>query len=127
MRYWDYKRKYDPDHGRYVYKHVYGEGMFDSIQNFGRKLLGKTVKKTMIDVTKKAATAALDKSAKKTGEFVGNRAGDKIVELLRRKNGVSDENSVPNKKPSTTKTNPLTEYEINERVNQLLSGGRLRK
>ena len=27
----------------------------------------------------------------------------------------------------TTKVEPLTDYEINERVNQILSGGRLRK
>ena len=28
---------------------------------------------------------------------------------------------------TTTKVEPLTDFEINERVNQLLSGGRMRK
>ena len=47
--------------------------------------------------------------------MVEKKAGDKIIELLYKK------------KKGKTETKQLTDYEINERVNQLLSGGKIRK
>lgn len=47
--------------------------------------------------------------------MVEKKAGDKIIELLHKK------------KKGKTETKLLTDYEINERVNQLLSGGKIRK
>ena len=103
----EFKMRYDPKIGRYVKKHIYtdeihGEGLTDIFKSVGRKLFGKTAK----EIAKKAATSA----ATKTGEHLGNRAGDKIVQLLSKK-----------------QPKPLTDFEIAQRVNQLISGGKIRK
>ena len=77
--------------------HINGEEILDTIKS----IVGETAKK--------AASKAVDK----TGNYVGNKAGDKIIQLL--------------PMPTIPEDKPLTDYEINERVNQLLSDGTLRK
>ena len=109
------KMRYDPETGRYVKKHIYtdeihGEGLTDIFKLVGRKLFGKTAK----EIAKKAATTAATSAATKTGEHLGNRAGDKIVQLL-------------SKKQPKQINQPLTDFEIAQRVNQLISGGKIRK
>ena len=45
MRQSEFKRKYDPELGRYVKKkHIYGEGIMGVLKSVGRKMFGKTVK-----------------------------------------------------------------------------------
>ena len=85
-RHSEFKKKYNPELGRYVKQHIYtrethGEGLMDVLKSFGSKLFGKTAK----EMTKKAATTAATKAAEKNGEHLGNKAGDKIVQLLRKK------------------------------------------
>ena len=107
--------------GRYVKKHIYREGVTDVFKTIGRKLFGKTMKEAAKTATKKA----VQKAATKTGEYVGEKAGDKIVQLLSKKN-----KNTKTQAPTTPTKNPqkeLTDYEINERVNQLLSGGQMRR
>ena len=77
----EFKMKLDPELGKYTRQHIwsgersiYGEGMMDVFKSFGSKLFGKTVK----SAAKKAVTAA----ATKTGEHVGKKAGNKIVQML---------------------------------------------
>ena len=114
MRQSEFKRRYDPELGRYTRQHIYGEGMMDVFKSFGSKLFGKTMKKA----AKKAVTAA----ATKTGEHVGKKAGDKIVQML------SATSRNPPAKKVTFKTIPnkkMTQQEINQRVNSILSGGKL--
>ena len=113
MRQSEFKRRYDPELGRYTRQHIYGEGMMDVFKSFGSKLFGKTMKKA----AKKAVTAA----ATKTGEHVGKKAGDKIVQML----------SKSNNKPKVTfnknvETIP-SEKELNQSLINLLSGGSTRK
>ena len=74
MRQSELKRKYDPELGRYVKKHIYGEGISNVMKSIGSRVLGKTTK----ELAKRAAT----KAAEKTGDYVGKKAGDKIIELL---------------------------------------------
>ena len=107
--------------GRYVKKHIYGEGVTDVFKTIGRKLFGKTMKEAAKTATKKA----VKKAATKTGEYAGETAGDKIVQLLikKTKNTKTPAATTPTKNPQKE----LTDYEINERVNQLLSGGQMRK
>ena len=69
-------------------------------------------------------------AATKTGEYVGKKAGDKIVKMLSK----SGESKKTSKKLTfnndiTVKTIPkkMTDQEINQRVNQILSGGKIRK
>ena len=78
MRQSEFKKKYDPELGRYTKQHIYGEGVMDVFKSFGSKLFGKTTKKTAKTATTKAITTA----ATKTGEHVGKKAGDKIIEML---------------------------------------------
>ena len=63
----------------------------------------------------------------KTGEHVGKKAGDKIVKMLP-KSGKSK--NVPKKVTfnETVKTIPkkMTDQKINQRVNQILSGRKIR-
>ena len=120
-RHSELKIRYDPEIGRYVKKHVYtgeihGKGLTDIFKSIGSKLFGKTAK----EMTKKAATTA----ATKTGEHLGNKAGEKIVQLLSKKQ--------PNQQTvqqtiSKAVERPLTDFEIAQRVNQLISGGKMRK
>ena len=107
-------------------KRVYGEGISDIFKSVGSKIFGKTAKKAAESATKSAAT----KAATITGEYAGKKAGDKIVELLSKKKttttSVMIEPSLP-KQPSLSEPNVLTAQEVNDRVNKLLSGGKLRR
>ena len=122
MRPSEFKKRYDPNLDRYVMKHVhdetiYSEGFSDVVKSVGKKLFGKTAK-------------SIAKTATKTGEYVGKKAGDKIVELLSKKKTTTpsvqmEPNiSIP---PSLSQPKELTSDEINDRVNMLLSGGMLRR
>ena len=82
MRQSDFKKRYDPELGRFTRQHVYGEGVMDVFKNFGSKILGQTLKK----VAKTAATKAVTTAATKTGEHVGKKAGDKIIQMLSKSN-----------------------------------------
>ena len=78
----EFKKKYDPELGRYTKQHIYGEGVMDVFKSFGSKLFGKTMKKA----AKTVATKAITTAATKTGEHVGKKAGDKIIEMLSKSN-----------------------------------------
>ena len=112
MRQSEFKRKLDPELGRYTRQHIYGEGLMDVFKSFGSILFGKTMKKAAKKGVEKAVTAA----ATKTGEHVGKKAGDKIVQML-------------SKNPPAKKVtfNTPTEKELNQTLINLLSGGSTRK
>ena len=78
MRQSEFKKKPDPELGRYTRQHIYGEGMMDVFKSVGKKIFGKTMKKAAKKGAQKAVTAA----ATKTGGHVGKKAGDKIVQML---------------------------------------------
>ena len=82
MRQSEYKKKLDPELGRYTRQHIYGEGITDVFKSFGKAIFGKTMKKAAKKGVEKAVTAA----ATKTGEHVGKKAGDKIVQMLTKSN-----------------------------------------
>ena len=103
--------------GRYTRQHIYGEGITDVFKSVGSKLFGKTMKKA----AKKAVTAA----AAKTGEHVGKKAGDKIVQMLTKSN--NKPKVTFNKNVETIPNKTMTQQEINQRLNNLLSGGSTRK
>ena len=121
MRKSEIKMKLDPELGRYARQHIYGEGMMDVFKSIGSKLFGKTMKKAAKKGVEKAVTAA----ATKTGEHAGKKAGDKIVQMLSK--GTSP------KKPTAKKVNfnknvkTITQKEIDQMLNNLLSGGSTRK
>ena len=116
MRQSEFKKKYDPELGRYTKQHIYGEGVMDVFKSFGSKIFGKTIKKT----AKTAATKAITTAATKTGEHVGKKAGDKIIEMLSKSN-------TPKKvtfDEATIKRNPtkkITRQDINQRLNYILN------
>ena len=83
----------------------------------------------MKKAAKTATKKAFQKAATKTGEYAGEKAGDKIIQLLSKKNtktpiAASPVATTPIENPQSRE---LTDYEINERVNQLLSGGQMRR
>ena len=95
MRQSDFKKRYDPELGRFTRQHIYGEGVMDVFKNFGSKILGQTLKKAV----KTAATKAVTTAATKTGEHVGKKAGDKIIQMLSKSNTpkkVTFDETVPN-------------------------------
>ena len=115
------KRRYDPTIDRYVKKdihtgEIYGEGLMDIFKSVRRKLFSKTAK----DIAKKGAKSATNKAVTKIGEHIGNRAGEKIVQLLKKKQPIQQP-------PKNTTSEPLTDFEIAQRVNRLISGGKLTK
>ena len=113
----------DPELGRYTRQHIYGEGMMDVFKSVGKKIFGKTMKKAAKRGAKKAMTAA----ATKTGEHVGKKAGDKIVQLLSN-GGVAPPRNPPAKKVTFNKNvETISQQEIDQMMNKLLSGGSTRK
>ena len=122
-----FKKIYDPKYDRYVKKHIYtgeiyGEGLMDIFRSVRNKLFSRTAK----DIAKKTASMAANKAASatatKVGEHLGNKAGDKIVQLLSKK---QPPNQLPQPQPPNQQ--PLTDFEIAQRVNQLISGGKMMK
>ena len=119
----EFKKKFNPELGRYVKQHIYtreihGEGLMDILKSIGNKLSGKTAK----EIAKKAATKAATSAATKTGEHFGNKAGDKIVQLLSKKQ--------PKQTIEQTVSEverPLTDFEIAERVNRIIAGGKIKR
>ena len=123
MRQSEFKMKLDPELGRYTRQHIYGEGIMDVFKSFGKKIFGKTMKKA----AKKSGEKVLTMAATKTGEHAGKNAGDKIVQML------SKEKVAPTKKRSNKKVTfnknveTMTQQEIDQTLNNLLSGGSTRK
>ena len=126
MRHCEFKKRYDPRLGKYVKKRVYGEGISDVFKAVGSEIFGRTAKKA----AESAAKSATKKAVIATSEYAGKKAGDKIVELLSNNKtttpSVMIEPSLP-KQLSLSEPNVLTAQEVNDRVNQLLSGGKLRR
>ena len=116
----EYKKRFDPELGRYTRQHVYGEGITDVFKSIGSKLFGKTVKSAAKKGAKKAVTAA----ATKTGEYAGKKAGDKIVQMLS-KGRVAPPRNPPAKKVTFKPVPKNTQQDINRRVNAILSGGKI--
>ena len=102
MRQSEFKKKYDPDTGKFSRKHIYGEGIMDSVKSFlGRKPTKKKV--TFAPPPKPSPTAT-------------KKAGDKIVKMLSGKN------------PPSRKTNrQMTQQEINNNVLKIMSGSGKKK
>ena len=94
MRQSEFKKKHDLDTQKFSRKHIYGEGIMDSVKSF---LTKKPTKKkvTFTPPPKPSPTAT-------------KKAGDKIVKMLSGKN------------PPSRKTN--NRQEINNRVLQIMSG-----
>ena len=78
MKQSEFKKRYDPDLGRFTRQHIYGEGVMDVFKNIGTKVFGQTLKKAV----KTAADKAITTAASKTGEHVGKKVGDKIISML---------------------------------------------
>ena len=49
----EFKKRFDPELGRYTRQHIYGEGITDVFKSVGSKLFGKTMKKAAKKVLKK--------------------------------------------------------------------------
>ena len=120
MRQSDFKKKLDPELGRYTRQHIYGEGMMDVFKSVGKKIFGKTMKKA----AKKSAEKVVTTAATKTGEHVGKKAGDKIVQMLSK----GSSQKPPAKKVTFNKNvESISQQEIDQMLNNLLSGGSTRK
>ena len=132
MRQSEYKKKFDPELGKFTIQHIYGEGgvegggIKDVFKSIGSKLFGKTVK----SAAKKGAKKALTSAATKTGEYAGKKAGDKIVQLLSKEKAPMGGVRALRAAPKTPLLNPpakkISQQEINRRVNSILSGGKIR-
>ena len=128
MRQSEFKRRFDPELGRYVKKNIYDESIVGGniFTSIASKLFGKTTK----ELAKKGVKTAAEKAVTKTGEHIGNKAGDKIVQLLSKKpppilpQPKVTLDPVGSSKPSAK---PLSDMEIADRVNQIISGGKLRR
>ena len=89
------------------------------------RLVQNYLEKQSNQLLKKGVKKALTTAATKTREHVGKKAGDKIVQMLS-KGGIAPPRKPPVKKV-TFKTTPkkITQQEINQRVNAILSRGKI--
>ena len=98
MRQSEFKKKYDPDTGKFSRKHIYGEGIMDTVKSFlGKKPTRKKV--TFTPPPKPTLTT-------------NKNAGDKIVKML------------SGEKPPSRK---MTQQEINNKMLQIMSGSGRKK
>ena len=100
----EFKKKYDPDMGKFSRKHIYGEGIMNTVKSFLGKKPTKRVKFTV-------------PPPKPTPAITTKKAGDKIVKML------SGENT-PSRKTNKRK---MTQQEINNKVLQIMSGSGKKK
>ena len=114
MNVFEYKKRYDPELGRYVKKNIYS----------GEIQTGGGLTDFFKSAIKKAVKRGFQKVARKTGEKVSKKAGDKITQLLKSENEpFQPSQDFQERSPQT----PMSQEEINERINRLMSGGKLRK
>ena len=109
MRRSEFKKKYDPELGRFTRQHIYGEGIMDVFKNIGPKVFGQ--------IAKKAATKPITTAATKTGEHVGEKAGDKIIEFLSRKKKTQK----PKKVTFDVPTTPVSQQDRYQQLGYILS------
>ena len=129
MKQSEFKKRYDPELGRFTRQHIYGEGVMDVLKNIGAKVFGQTLKKA----AKTAASKAVTTAATKTGEHVGKKAGDKIISMLTKsktpktvtfdepvakKTGDEIVKILSASKPVTV---PISQQEMNQRLGLILS------
>ena len=98
--------------------------MTDIFKSVGSKLFAETMKKTLKTGIQKGAEKAIENAATKTGNYAANTAGDKIIQLLSKK---QPKQSSVKQTVSEDTEKPLTQSEINMRINRLISGGKIRK
>ena len=106
MRQSEFKRKYDPEMGKYVRQHIYGEGIIDTVKSFF-----KPTQKNPKPPTKPPKKVRLDLPS---SSAVNKKSGDEIVKLLSRESS-----------PSTKPSRKMSQQEINNRVLQITSGGKI--
>ena len=126
MKQSEFKKRYDPELGRFTRQHIYGEGVMDVFKNIGAKVFGQTRKKA----AKTAATKAVTTAATKTGEHVGEKAGEKLIKFLSRKKRTHPPKQVTFDEPITqakvdtiakTITKPMTQQDRYQRLGLILS------
>ena len=111
MKQSEFKKRYDPELGRFTRQHIYGEGVMDVLKNIGSNVFGQALKKAAKTATNKAITTA----ATKTGEHVGKKAGDKIISML-------SKSKTPKK---VTFDEPITQAKKSgEEIAKILSNGK---
>ena len=129
VRQCDYQMTYDPTLDEYVYRHVHddspkeGSGLFSSLGNNALKLMSK---KAVSDLASLAAKKAVEIASSTTGEYLGKKAGDKIVKLLQGKtvkNSIIDKPMVVKKQANETKD----EYDRNLVIQRLLAGSGIKR
>ena len=115
MKQSEFKKRYDPELGRFTRQHIYGEGVMDVFKNIGRRVFGQT--------SKKVANKAIKTAATNTGEHVGEKAGDKIIDFLSRKKKTQKPKKVTFKEPLTTIINskPMTQQDRYQQLGLILS------
>ena len=104
MRQSEFKRKYDPELGKYTKQHIYGEGIMDSVKSFFKPTSKATKPKKPREKPKKVRFNLPNSST------ANKKAGDKIVKLLSR------ENHHLTTKPTRKK---MTEKEYNQYLENL--------
>ena len=62
MRQSEFKKKLDPELGRYTRQHIYGEGMMDVFKSVGKKIFGKTMKKAAKKRSLKSGNSSCNKN-----------------------------------------------------------------
>ena len=132
MKQSEFKKRYDPELGRFTRQHTYGEGVMDVFKSIGAKVFGKTLKKA----AKTAAPKAVTTAATKTGEHVGKKAGDEIISMLSKsktpkkvnfdepvakKTGDEIAKILMKSKPVTTKKPPMTQQDRYQQLGLILS------
>ena len=120
----EYRIRYDREHGKFKRTPVYGEGVF---QTWWKILVVNYSEKRWKRRLQKGAEKAFENAATKTGDYAAKKAGNKIIDMLSKKQPTVRMQAPPTIKQRQNTETQLSQREINERVNRISSGGKLRK
>ena len=132
----EFKKRFDPEMGKYTRQHIwenppaYGSGFWgDTFKSIGKKVFGKTVKSTVKSAAKKGMEKGLTNAATKTGDYVGKKAGDKIVQMLSKgskpKKSTSKKVRWGDASPQNPPAKKNSQFEINKKALAIFSGGKI--
>ena len=94
----EWQKVYHPKFGKYVYKHKGTGVLVDSLFK-----IGKVLKKPLVSLAKKAGKQVAEKGIAKASGVVVKKAGDKIANVLRRRQnkGTARPTRVSERRPPT--------------------------
>jgi len=78
----EFQKVYMPEYGRWVYKSIHGNGIFDSIKDIGSHIFKSAASQLSKEAIKKGSETAIKSAAEQIAKRSGEKVGNLIIEKL---------------------------------------------